>query len=190
MEWVLSYRQALLLMLPTPGEVLSVRCRSNRSNPRRQHGDAYAACSSSRYVVDVTEVPRRSSRRSTERRPLREDREGARGSAVDAVIIASPTITHVDLIVAAARQESDLLREADRSRYGARRSRDRGGRARRRPVLRRLQPSLRSELRRAQSTQSDAGAIGNVETVTITSRDPAPPPSEYVQASPAESSAT
>lgn len=101
-------------------------------------------------------------------------------SGVGAVIIASSTPTHVDLIVGAARAgkailcekpiDLDLARvdealdEVDKSQV---------------PFMvgfnRRFDPSfatLKAELA--------AGSVGRVELVTITSKDPRPPPPEYL----------
>lgn len=104
-------------------------------------------------------------------------------SKVDAVIIASPTNTHVDLIIAAARAKKaifcekpidlDLLRVdialAEVKLTGV-------------PFFvgfnRRFDPSferLAMELR--------AGTVGKLEMLTIISRDPGPPPQSYIEVS-------
>lgn len=112
------------------------------------------------------------------------DPEGALSDpSVGAVIVAAPTPAHVDLVVGAARagkaifcekpidldlQRVDLaLDEVERAQV---------------PFFvgfnRRFDPSfahLKAELAR--------GAIGAVELVTITSRDPAPPPRAYLETS-------
>ncbi len=102
---------------------------------------------------------------------------------VGAVIIASSTDTHADLVIAAARQRKAIFCEkpidlalprvdaclAEVVKAGV-------------PMLvgfnRRFDPSF-AELHRRIA----AGAIGTVEQVIITSRDPAPPPISYVKVS-------
>ena len=102
---------------------------------------------------------------------------------VGAVIVASSTDTHADLVIAAARQRKAIFCEkpidlalprvdaclAEVVKAGV-------------PMLvgfkRRFDPSF-AELHRRIA----AGAIGTVEQVIITSRDPAPPPISYVKVS-------
>jgi len=102
---------------------------------------------------------------------------------VGAVIIASSTDTHADLVIAAARAGKAIFCEkpidlslprvdaclAEVRKAGV-------------PMLvgfnRRFDPSF-AELHR----RIGAGAIGTVEQVVITSRDPAPPPVAYVKVS-------
>ena len=100
--------------------------------------------------------------------------------AVGAVIIASSTDTHADLVTASARAgkaifcEKPLDLNIDTARASVEEVEKSG------VVLcvgfnRRHDPSfdkLKSEI--------SSGAIGNVEVVTIISRDPTPPPAEYV----------
>jgi len=132
-----------------------------------------------RHVVDVN--PEAASRLAT---PL-----GARVStvaealadpAVDALLIASSTDTHATLIQAGAKagkaifceKPLDLdIRQADASlaavaRYGV--LLVLGFNRRHDPAFARLHREI------------GAGRVGRVEVVTITSRDPAPPPPEYV----------
>lgn len=119
-------------------------------------------------------------------------RHGARASdtaaaladpEVGAVIIASSTDTHADLVIAAARAGKAIFCEkpidlslarvdaclAEVRRAGV-------------PMLvgfnRRFDPSF-AELHR----RIGAGAIGKVEQVVITSRDPSPPPVAYIKVS-------
>lgn len=119
-------------------------------------------------------------------------RHGARVSTTDAalsdpevgaVIIASSTDTHADLVIAAARAGKAIFCEkpidlslarvdaclAEVRRAGV-------------PMLvgfnRRFDPDF-AELRR----RIGAGAIGTVEQVVITSRDPGPPPLAYIKVS-------
>jgi myo-inositol 2-dehydrogenase/D-chiro-inositol 1-dehydrogenase len=107
----------------------------------------------------------------------------ARRKDVDALIIGTPTDTHVDFLLQGARDGKAVLCEkpvdldiakaeaaaAEVERTGAR-------------VMigfnRRFDPSAQ-ELKR----QIDAGAIGEVRQVIITSRDPAPPSATYLATS-------
>jgi myo-inositol 2-dehydrogenase / D-chiro-inositol 1-dehydrogenase len=102
---------------------------------------------------------------------------------VEAVLIASPTDTHVSLIgtaVAAGKAvlcEKPIDLDLARARAGwAAIS------ARKPPVMlgfnRRFDPSFRALRERLH-----AGEIGRLELVVITSRDPAPPPAAYIMAS-------
>jgi myo-inositol 2-dehydrogenase/D-chiro-inositol 1-dehydrogenase len=135
-----------------------------------------------RYIVDV----------NTAAAQVLADRHGARvtnvGTAlgdpeVDAVIIASSTDTHADLAIAAARagkaifceKPVDLsLKRVDACLAAVRKAGV--------PMLvgfnRRFDPSFAEIRRRLQ-----AGAIGAVEQVVITSRDPGPPPLAYIKVS-------
>jgi myo-inositol 2-dehydrogenase/D-chiro-inositol 1-dehydrogenase len=99
---------------------------------------------------------------------------------IDAVIIGTPTDSHFDQIMGAAAQGKAIFCEkpVDMSVDNIRRCIDAVERARV-PFLtgfnRRFDPNfaaLRARLR--------AGAIGAVELVLITSRDPAPPPVSYI----------
>lgn len=109
--------------------------------------------------------------------------DGLADAEVNAVLIASPTPTHVDLIVASARsgkaifcekpidldmaRVDDAIREVEEARV---------------PFFiafnRRFDPSFRKV--KADLAQ---GVIGRLELVQITSRDPGPPPTEYLRAS-------
>lgn len=102
---------------------------------------------------------------------------------VDAVIIASSTDTHADLVIAAAKagkaifceKPIDLsLKRVDACLAAVKKAGV--------PMLvgfnRRFDPSFAELHRRLQ-----AGAIGAVEQVVITSRDPGPPPVSYIKVS-------
>ena len=101
-------------------------------------------------------------------------------AAADAVMICSPTDTHADLVEAAARAgrpvfcEKPVDLDADRIRRCLAAVRAAGA-----PLMigfnRRFDPSF-AEVRRRIA----AGDIGQVELVTIISKDPAPPPPAYV----------
>jgi myo-inositol 2-dehydrogenase/D-chiro-inositol 1-dehydrogenase len=104
-------------------------------------------------------------------------------SDVAAVLIATPTNTHVDLIIAAVRAGKAVLCEKpidlDMARVRACQAAISGLN----PTVmigfnRRFDPSFRAVRDRVQ-----AGEIGRVEQVVITSRDPSPPPATYVASS-------
>ncbi|WP_419915061.1 inositol 2-dehydrogenase [Candidatus Poriferisodalis sp.] len=104
-------------------------------------------------------------------------------SDVDAVAICSPTETHVDLIVAAAeaglpafceKPVSLDLAEAERAVYAVAAA----GTAVQLGFNRRFDPSHRAVAAAARS-----GELGEVHIVGITSRDPEPPPHDYVAGS-------
>ena len=104
-------------------------------------------------------------------------------ASIDAVVVASPTPTHVDFLTRAVRADKAVLCEkpidldlprvdaclaeigtlADRVMVG---------------FNRRFDPSFR-DIR----TRVAAGEIGALEQLTIISRDPAPPPASYVAVS-------
>ena len=104
-------------------------------------------------------------------------------SDVDAVIIASPTPTHVDLVGAALDAGLPVLCEKpidlDIARVDALRERAAAATA---PVVlgfnRRFDPHF-AEVRR----RVGAGEVGRLEQLTITSRDPAPAPADYIASS-------
>jgi myo-inositol 2-dehydrogenase/D-chiro-inositol 1-dehydrogenase len=103
--------------------------------------------------------------------------------AADAVLIASPTPTHAEYIERAAAAGRPVFCEkpVDLSTSRVRACLDAVARAGI-PVMlgfnRRFDPHFAALKRRI-----DAGEIGAVELLTITSRDPAPPPASYVAAS-------
>jgi myo-inositol 2-dehydrogenase / D-chiro-inositol 1-dehydrogenase len=103
--------------------------------------------------------------------------------SVDAVLIASATSTHVDLIIAAARAKKAIfcekpidldLAKADRAIAAV----EAAGVPFFVGFNRRFDPNFA-----ALKAAADAGKVGAIETVTITSRDPAPPPVEYIKVS-------
>ena len=102
---------------------------------------------------------------------------------VDAVAICSPTETHVDLVVAAVEAGLPVfcekpisldVAEADRAVEAAAAA----GIAVQMGFNRRFDPSHRAVAEAARS-----GEVGDVHLVRITSRDPAPPPHDYVKVS-------
>lgn len=102
---------------------------------------------------------------------------------VDAVIVCAPTTLHVDLILAAAERGKAVLCEKpidlDIARVDDCLARLKGYDV---PFAvgfnRRFDPTI-AKLKMA----IDAGEIGAIEILVITSRDPAPPPVEYVRSS-------
>ena len=102
---------------------------------------------------------------------------------VDAVVIGTPTDTHFDLIMAAAKSGKAIFCEkpvdmsADRIRALIKVVEDTGV-----PFMtafnRRFDPSFANVQARIA-----AGEVGDVEMVTILSRDPSPPPLSYVKTS-------
>jgi len=104
-------------------------------------------------------------------------------AGIDAVIICTPTNTHADLIERFARAgkaifcEKPVDLDVARARACADVVKQLGGRV----MLgfnRRFDPHFLA-VRKA----IDDGRIGDVEMVTITSRDPGPPPAEYIKVS-------
>jgi myo-inositol 2-dehydrogenase/D-chiro-inositol 1-dehydrogenase len=103
--------------------------------------------------------------------------------AIDAVVIASATNTHVDLIVASARAGKAILCEKpidlDMARVDACAAALKGIDV---PIMigfqRRFDPT-----HRAVHDAVRAGEVGAVEVISIVSRDPAPPPYAYIEVS-------
>ncbi|CDZ45512.1 inositol 2-dehydrogenase [Neorhizobium galegae] len=102
---------------------------------------------------------------------------------IDAVIICTPTNTHADLIERFAKAgkaifcEKPIDLDVDRAKACVETVRRTGAKV----MLgfnRRFDPHFRA-VRQA----IDDGRIGKVEMVTITSRDPGPPPAEYIKVS-------
>ena len=103
--------------------------------------------------------------------------------AVEAVLIASSTATHVELIIACARAGKPVLCEKpiDLDLGRALACRDEIAPLAATVMIgfnRRFDPSFAALHRRVQ-----AGAIGRVEQVVITSRDPSPPSAAYIAGS-------
>jgi myo-inositol 2-dehydrogenase / D-chiro-inositol 1-dehydrogenase len=102
---------------------------------------------------------------------------------IDGVVIGSPTPTHVDLLTAAVRAGRAVLCEKPIDLDIARVDACWAEIGAREPAVmvgfnRRFDPSFREIHDRVQ-----AGDIGPVEQLAITSRDPAPPPAGYVASS-------
>lgn len=135
-----------------------------------------------RYVVDAYEEP--ATRLTNSYGGTVTTVETALGdSEVHAVIIASPTDTHAPLIEKSARAGKAIFCEKPID-LSAQRTRECLDVVTETGVTclvgfnRRYDPSFEHMKRHI-----DDGQLGEVEMVTITSRDPAPPPAEYVQSS-------
>lgn len=136
-----------------------------------------------RWVIDPAEKLGRALADAHDARWSDAPGDGLADPEVEAVLIASPTPTHVDLIIASARAgkaifcekpiDLDLARvdEAIREVEDAKV-----------PFFiafnRRFDPSFRKV--KADLAQ---GVVGRLELVQITSRDPGPPPTEYLRQS-------
>ena len=104
-------------------------------------------------------------------------------SAVSAVVIASSTDTHADLIIRAAGSGKAIFCEkpVDLALERARACVDAVAKARVLCMIgfqRRFDPTFS-----ALKQRLDAGEIGNAEMLIVTSRDPAPPPVSYIKVS-------
>ena len=104
-------------------------------------------------------------------------------SKVEAVLIASPTETHVSLIAAAVAAGKAVLCEKPIDLELARAKQGWAALAGQKPPVmlafnRRFDPSFRALRERLH-----AGEIGRLELAVITSRDPAPPSAAYIKAS-------
>lgn len=102
---------------------------------------------------------------------------------VDAVLIGTPTDTHAGLIESAARAGKAVLCEKPVDLAAARveaclKVVEAAGTPLMIGFNRRFDPNFA-----ALKQRLDAGAIGTVEIVTITSRDPGPPPVSYIERS-------
>lgn len=103
--------------------------------------------------------------------------------AVQAVIIASATNTHVDLIIASARAGKAILCEKpidlDMARVETCAESIKGFAV---PIMigfqRRFDPT-----HRAVKAAVERGEVGNIEVISIISRDPGPPPAAYIRSS-------
>lgn len=115
--------------------------------------------------------------------PVRTAEELLADKAVDAVLIATPTDTHADFIDRAAAAGKAVLCEkpVDMSSARIRETLTRVGKAGIKLMIgfnRRFDPNFAALQRRLAD-----GVAGNVELVSILSRDPAPPPVSYIERS-------
>jgi myo-inositol 2-dehydrogenase/D-chiro-inositol 1-dehydrogenase len=135
------------------------------------------------YVYDVVAAAAAGTAEVTGARKAREVDEILEDRAVEAVLIASSTDTHLDLLVRAVEAGKAVLCEKpidlDLAKVDASwaRIKDQGA-----TIMvgfnRRFDPSFKALRERIQ-----AGEVGKLEQVVITSRDPAPPPIAYIQVS-------
>jgi myo-inositol 2-dehydrogenase/D-chiro-inositol 1-dehydrogenase len=135
------------------------------------------------WVFDVAASAAASVAEATGARQARDADEALSAKDVDAVLIASSTNTHLDLLERAVEAGKAVLCEKpidlDLAKVDAcwERIRDRNA-----TIMtgfnRRFDPSFRSLRDRLQQ-----GEVGKLEQVVITSRDPSPPPVAYIQVS-------
>ena len=155
------------------GRIGSMHARNLAANPRVELA----------YVYDIDEPAARKAAEGAGARPVPDIATILSDTAVDAVLIASPTNTHVDLIAQAALAGKAVLCEKpiDLDIQRANRCRDQIADCEVAIQIgfnRRFDPS-HGALRAAVQ----AGEIGRIEKLIITSRDPAPPPADYVKVS-------
>lgn len=135
-----------------------------------------------RYVVDVnavaaSELATRHGARHAERDAALNDPE------LDAVVIASTTNTHADLIIAAAARKLDIFCEKPID-LDRRRTQACLDAVKESGVVFSLGFNRRFDANFAALHESiRTGRIGDVEVVQITSRDPTPPPAGYLAGS-------
>ena len=136
-----------------------------------------------RYVVDIFAEAAERIATQYEARPLADPAAAFADPEVDAVVIATATDTHVELIEGAAEAGKAIFSEKpidlsiERAEQAAA-AVQRAGVPFFPGLNRRFNPSFH-----AMHERVARGEIGRVETVTITSRDPRPPPIDYVRRS-------
>jgi myo-inositol 2-dehydrogenase / D-chiro-inositol 1-dehydrogenase len=135
------------------------------------------------YVADPAVDARERLAAETGARPLADPMAALTDPDVEAVLIASPTDTHVDLALAAAAAGKAIFCEKPLDLSLARANAAAAiitahGVAFLTGFNRRFDPNVAEVKRRIL-----AGDIGDVEVVGITSRDPSPPPIDYVRSS-------
>ncbi len=135
-----------------------------------------------RYIVDVSEEAANTiaGRHGAK---IADARQALNDEAIDAVIVASSTDTHADIVKAAARAGKAIFCEKPIDLELARvddclAEVEAAGVMMQIGFNRRFDPSFA-----ALHGQLRDGRIGAVELVAITSRDPAPPPIEYIRVS-------
>ena len=155
------------------GRIGSMHARNLAANPRIELA----------YVYDIDEPAARKAAEGAGARVAPDITTILTDATVDAVLIASPTNTHVDLIIQAVEAGKAVLCEKpiDLDINRANRCRDKIADCKV-PIQigfnRRFDPS-HSALNEAVQN----GDIGRIEKLIITSRDPAPPPIDYVKVS-------
>ena len=149
------------------------------------HADSICAANDARlsWVVDVFEDPARKLAEAYGAKPATDPAEALADPDVQGILITSPTDTHLELILAGVRAEKAVFCEKpldlDMSRVDSDLGEIQAGKV---PVLvgfnRRYDPNFR-----AVFDAVNDGSIGELEIVKITSRDPSPPPIEYINVS-------
>jgi myo-inositol 2-dehydrogenase/D-chiro-inositol 1-dehydrogenase len=135
-----------------------------------------------RYVIDVHEPSARAVAEATGAK-VADAEQALADPSMDAVLIASSTDTHADLIEAAARAGKAILCEKPIDLSSARVEACLAVVAQAGvPLMIGFQRRFDAHFR-ALKQAIDDGRIGAVEMVAITSRDPEPPPPEYIKVS-------
>ncbi len=148
------------------------------------HG-ANIAASPDATLVAIADVDRKAAAALAQKTgaEVREADDIVKAGDIDALLIGSPTETHAGFIEAGARADKAVLCEKPVSLESARVERclkvvEAAGTPLMIGFNRRFDPNFSALQARVRK-----GAVGNVEIVTIISRDPAPPPISYVEKS-------
>lgn len=151
----------------------------------RMHADLIAAnpAATLRYVYDINATAATEVASKHQATSVTDVAEALADSALDAVLIASSTDTHVDLIIRAAKAGKAILCEKpiDLDINRVNRCWDEIKHCNVPIQLgfnRRYDPSHRAV---AEAVRN--GEVGQLEMVIISSRDPAPPPADYIKVS-------
>jgi myo-inositol 2-dehydrogenase/D-chiro-inositol 1-dehydrogenase len=136
-----------------------------------------------KWVVDVFEASAKKLASEHGAKASTDPEEALADPDVDGIIVASSTDTHLDLILEGVKAGKAVFCEKpldlDLARVDAKLEEINGGKV---PVLigfnRRYDPNFK-----AVHDAIENGSVGNLEMVKITSRDPSPPPIEYINVS-------
>ena len=136
-----------------------------------------------KWVVDVFEASAKKLASEHGAKASTDPEEALGDPDVDGIIVASSTDTHLDLILEGVKAGKAVFCEKpldlDLARVDAKLEEINGGKV---PVLigfnRRYDPNYK-----AVHDAIENGSVGNLEMVKITSRDPSPPPIEYINVS-------
>jgi myo-inositol 2-dehydrogenase/D-chiro-inositol 1-dehydrogenase len=165
------------------GRIGSIHARNIGELSRaRDTGGAYVSCATLACVCDVNAQAAEAMAAELGAKAVGID-EAVGSPDVDAVVICTPTDTHAELIDRAAAAGKAIFCEKPIDMDAARIRTSLAGVAGAGVALmigfnRRFDPSFA-----ALKARLDSGEIGDVELVTILSRDPAPPPVEYIKRS-------
>ena len=165
------------------GRIGSIHARNIGELSRaRDTGGTYVSCATLACVCDVNAQAAEAMAAELGAKAVGID-EAVGSPDVDAVVICTPTDTHAELIDRAAAAGKAIFCEKPIDMDAARIRTSLAGVAGAGVALmigfnRRFDPSFA-----ALKTRLDSGEIGDVELVTILSRDPAPPPVEYIKRS-------